>query len=148
MTISQNILQHFCLFPDWYDSTCGKDRFSVRILAQKQKSAAGANGGVACGLIQIQGCSRAGACDAPGQYPGERQGFLLPYSFQEGREGCSCPRAAVHCGSASNLRWQEGSQQLACVPNPHSQMQAVICPWISRVILQSIQRHTLGHLLG
>ena len=113
-------------FHDWYDSCCGKNRCSIRMLAQKQKSAAGASGGVACGLIQIQRCSRASACDAPGQYPGERQGFLLPYSIQEGREGCSCPRAAVHCGSARNLRWQEGSQQLACVPNLDSQLQAVI----------------------
>ena len=101
----QNILQQFCLLPGWDDGPCGKDRFSFMVLAQKQKSAAGADGGVACGLIQIQRRSRARACHAPGQHPGERQGFLLPYSFQEGREGCSCPGAAVHCGSASDLRW-------------------------------------------
>jgi len=28
-SISQNILQQFCLLHDWYDSPCGEDRFSI-----------------------------------------------------------------------------------------------------------------------
>ena len=66
---------------------------------------AAANGGMACGIVQIQGGPRSHACHASGQQLSHWQGFPVQHSIQKGREGCTSPRAAVHHWSSSHLTW-------------------------------------------